>query len=149
MLVQEAKQEMMLELGVGEGLEKVTISLGDYHNPDVFHFVDGHEFVYHGDKYDFSAQEKTEEGFQFAAVKDIKESLLDDLLASQFDNRADKQSKTPFKKLIKNFAKEFLPNEKSLPKGIFNTHKFDAIQVCSNILDGHRLVSFPPPDSAS
>lgn len=149
MFVQEVKQEMMLELGVGQNLETINVDRSDYNNVSVFRFTGKHEFVYNGSKYDFSSSRKTESGFQFIAIKDLKESLLDELLALQFEDTNSKHHKSPFKKLIKNFAKEFLSNTNNTTRTVLNTDVLALVKTNELTLEGHQEVQFPPPDCAA
>lgn len=146
-MVQEVKQEMMLELTGSKNLLHVFVSNTDYTNIAVFKKEASNEFVYHGSRFDFVSVEHTVDGYIFTAVEDVKEQFLNDILIAQYEE-GNEPYKGPVCNFVKNFAKEYMPTRS------LSLSYCSLTSICNNLdtqsfelFNGYQSIISPPPDT--
>ena len=145
--LQMVKDEIKVELSDKTQLNEVLVSTAEYNNPNVFQKCDDYEFRFKGQLYDFQSVEKTDRGYLFYALADQKENTLTNLLASEFQQSADKvKAGKTSAKVLKDFFKDFVltaPQKLKSTVPVFraeNAHNFNA-----PLFDGfHPDITWPP-----
>jgi hypothetical protein len=131
---------------------KLSISLKDYQNPQLFQRIDKHEFRWKGKMYDIVRNEKTENFMVFYCILDERENKLWERLEENIEEYLQQNPQKEKEKngLISQLLKEYLPSD-SFEYQLSKTHKISYPKLINtpDLTFQAIQVPFPPPKSFS